>query len=471
MSLDCGYRLDMVVNDIAVVELKAIDRFAPIHSAQMLTYLKLTGYPVGLLINFNVPLLKDRYQATYSTRATGVEVPDARVAARRGGAGVLAVGLACRAVAEPKAATRRPVTAHERQPEARSSRTDPAPLLTLYLCGEPNVSVHSLTSKISLASTRPDVIPVTPPPPVTHLATELNHSYKVVGHRPLTSSPPNCQNTQSQHMADEESAPGTKEERSYMRFTARLFLTALFCLAMDAVTPGVPLRAGRRRDHIPFRYGYRYLGCNDPGRQRRREEQGDGDALDAASNESGYFSVPALNAGTYTVTVTLRASRPSSTTSRQRGRARGGQGRDRGRRHRREGRRAGGAEIIQTQSAAVSTTMTPSRSWSCRRQPQRARFVARCPASEHRRPGGSRDSTVNGLPRSAINITLDGMSVQDNHLKTTDGFFARVSPRLDAIEEVTVNSAAQDAASTGQGAVQIRFVTQSGSNNCKGSAY
>ena len=45
----------MVVNDIAVVELKAIDRFALIHSAQMLTYLKLTGFPVGLLINFNVP--------------------------------------------------------------------------------------------------------------------------------------------------------------------------------------------------------------------------------------------------------------------------------------------------------------------------------------------------------------------------------------------------------------------------------
>ena len=58
VSLDCGYRLDMVVNDIAVVELKAIDRFALIHSAQMLTYLKLTGFPVGLLINFNVPFLK-----------------------------------------------------------------------------------------------------------------------------------------------------------------------------------------------------------------------------------------------------------------------------------------------------------------------------------------------------------------------------------------------------------------------------
>ena len=86
-------------------------------------------------------------------------------------------------------------------------------------------------------------------------------------------------------------------------------------------------------------------------------------------------------------------------------------------------------------------------------------------------PGGSRDSTINGLPQSAINITIDGMSAQDNHLKTGDGFFARVSPRLDAIEEVTVSSAAQDASSTGQGAVQIRFVTRSGSNDFRGSGY
>jgi GxxExxY protein len=48
----------MVINDLVVVELKAIDRYAPIHTAQMLTHLKLTGYPVGLPINVNVPLLK-----------------------------------------------------------------------------------------------------------------------------------------------------------------------------------------------------------------------------------------------------------------------------------------------------------------------------------------------------------------------------------------------------------------------------
>ncbi len=51
--LDCGYRLDIVVEDKIVLELKAVDELHPIHEAQVLTYLKLSGYRVGLLINFN----------------------------------------------------------------------------------------------------------------------------------------------------------------------------------------------------------------------------------------------------------------------------------------------------------------------------------------------------------------------------------------------------------------------------------
>lgn len=58
-KLDCGYRLDFLVNGLVVVELKAIQAFEPIHEAQLLTYLRLGGWKVGLLINFNVPLLKD----------------------------------------------------------------------------------------------------------------------------------------------------------------------------------------------------------------------------------------------------------------------------------------------------------------------------------------------------------------------------------------------------------------------------
>ncbi len=59
LKLDCGYRLDLVVADAVVVEVKSIDRITPLHEAQLLTYLRLGGWKAGLLINFNVPLLRD----------------------------------------------------------------------------------------------------------------------------------------------------------------------------------------------------------------------------------------------------------------------------------------------------------------------------------------------------------------------------------------------------------------------------
>lgn len=59
VQVDCGYRLDFVVAQKVVVELKAVEVILPVHEAQLLTYLKLTGCRVGLLINFNVPVLID----------------------------------------------------------------------------------------------------------------------------------------------------------------------------------------------------------------------------------------------------------------------------------------------------------------------------------------------------------------------------------------------------------------------------
>jgi GxxExxY protein len=59
LKLDCGYRLDVIVENLVVVELKAIEQILPIHQAQLITYLKLTGKKVGLLINFNVAILKN----------------------------------------------------------------------------------------------------------------------------------------------------------------------------------------------------------------------------------------------------------------------------------------------------------------------------------------------------------------------------------------------------------------------------
>jgi GxxExxY protein len=58
-KLDCGYQLDVVVENALILELKACTRIEPIHEAQLLTYLKLSGFRLGLLINFNVPVLKN----------------------------------------------------------------------------------------------------------------------------------------------------------------------------------------------------------------------------------------------------------------------------------------------------------------------------------------------------------------------------------------------------------------------------
>ncbi|MBI4517936.1 MAG: GxxExxY protein [Deltaproteobacteria bacterium] len=60
--LDCGYRVDVLVEDRLIVELKAVEQVLGIHHAQLLTYMKLAGIRTGLLINFNVPVLKDGLQ-------------------------------------------------------------------------------------------------------------------------------------------------------------------------------------------------------------------------------------------------------------------------------------------------------------------------------------------------------------------------------------------------------------------------
>jgi GxxExxY protein len=58
-KLDCGYRLDIVVEKAVIIELKSCETIEPIHKAQLLTYLKLSGLNLGLILNFNVPLMRD----------------------------------------------------------------------------------------------------------------------------------------------------------------------------------------------------------------------------------------------------------------------------------------------------------------------------------------------------------------------------------------------------------------------------
>lgn len=59
ICLEAGFRIDLLICECIVVELKAVETILPVHQAQLLTYLKLTGHRLGFLINFNVPLIKD----------------------------------------------------------------------------------------------------------------------------------------------------------------------------------------------------------------------------------------------------------------------------------------------------------------------------------------------------------------------------------------------------------------------------
>uniref|UniRef100_Q01YS8 TonB-dependent receptor, plug n=1 Tax=Solibacter usitatus (strain Ellin6076) TaxID=234267 RepID=Q01YS8_SOLUE len=128
-------------------------------------------------------------------------------------------------------------------------------------------------------------------------------------------------------------------------------------------------------------------------------------------------------------------------------------------------------EILKTTQTSVTTTLTQQQLTSLP-LPGRAAFdlITFLPGVTTA-DGTSRGAMVNGLPTSTVNITLDGMNIQDNYAKTWDGMFTRVSPRLDAVEEVTIGTAAQGADMAGQGGVQIKMVTRSGTNEYHGSVY
>jgi hypothetical protein len=129
-----------------------------------------------------------------------------------------------------------------------------------------------------------------------------------------------------------------------------------------------------------------------------------------------------------------------------------------------------GAEIVQAASAEITNTLTD-------RQVTELPFATRNAVELLvTQPGTStptnpRSSTINGLPKGAINLTIDGINTQDNELKSSDGFFSYIMPSVDALEEVTLTTSAAGADSTAQGAAQIKFVTKSGTNQFHGGGF
>ena len=195
-----------------------------------------------------------------------------------------------------------------------------------------------------------------------------------------------------------------------------------------------------------------------------------GETFQSTSNEAGAFSVPAIVVGTYTVTVTLQGFKtavvndvrvvtgtPASVKAVLEVGALAETVEVRS-----------GAELIQTQSTAVTSHISVEQISELPLSSRNALyFAAMLPGVET--SGGPRGSTFSGLPQNTINITIDGVTT-GNGLQSTDGFFSMVTPRLDAVEEVTVTGATAEATG-GRGAVQIAFTTRSGTNEFVNSIY
>ena len=197
-----------------------------------------------------------------------------------------------------------------------------------------------------------------------------------------------------------------------------------------------------------------------------------GTTFNAVTNSAGTFSVPSLAAGTYTVTVSLSGFKtavvkdvvlaigtPGSVKAVL---------------------EVGGIEqtvevvattqLINTQTPTVASTLTSDQ---INKLPVATRNLVNAVTflPGVNTAGVNRDSNFNGLPDSFVAISLDGVNNNENFNKSTEGLFAMVTPRPDAVEAVTVTTAGAGADVGGHGAVQVAFQTRSGTNRFTGSAY
>jgi hypothetical protein len=194
--------------------------------------------------------------------------------------------------------------------------------------------------------------------------------------------------------------------------------------------------------------------------------------VNATTSENGSYTVPALPAGGYRVSVTkagfktetvenvtliagvagtvnvkLEVGQASETVE-----------------------VTAGAEIVQAQTADVSTNLTGRQLTDLPFATRNAvELMVDAPGTQT--PTNPRSSSINGLPKGAINVTIDGMNTQDNMLKSSDGYFSYIMPSIDALQEVTMTSTAAGVDTTGEGGVQIKFVTRSGTNQWHGGGF
>jgi hypothetical protein len=197
-----------------------------------------------------------------------------------------------------------------------------------------------------------------------------------------------------------------------------------------------------------------------------------GTTFNAVTNSTGTFSVPALEAGVYSLSVSLSGFKTGIYNNIQLA----------------IGTPAsvkvvlevGGVEqtveviasntLVNTQTPTVASTLNADQ---INKLPVATRNLVNAVTflPGVNTAGANRDSNFNGLPDSFVAISLDGVNNNENFNKSTEGLFAMVTPRPDAVEAVTVTTAGAGADVGGHGAVQIAFVTRSGTNRYTGSGY
>lgn len=254
--------------------------------------------------------------------------------------------------------------------------------------------------------------------------------------------------------------------QAFLRFTA-LFIFVAMCALL---TYGQVGTTGAITGTVTDPQGAIVAGANVAVKN-----EATGQEMTTQTADNGTFSVPALPSGKYTVTITgqgfkqtvlqdvkVNVGEPSNINVAM----------EIGAANESVTIVGAGGELLQTQTATVGTTIT-------------GRQITELPFSSRdaldlvlllpgvQTPGTPRTSTVNGLPKASINITMDGVNTQaqDSRSSFGGGFFTYIRPRIDAVDEVTISTANPGAESSGGGSIQIKFVTRGGSNDFNGSVY
>jgi hypothetical protein len=197
-----------------------------------------------------------------------------------------------------------------------------------------------------------------------------------------------------------------------------------------------------------------------------------GEKFDLTSNEAGVFAVPAIAVGTYTITVTLQSFKTAvindvrivtGTAANVKATLELGALSE-------TVQVSSRAELVQSQTPTVASTLVAEQLNEVPLSSRNALYALNMlPGVQYGSGAGPRAAGINGLPNNTVNITIDGVQT-GNMLQSTDGFFSMVTPRLDAVEEITITGAVPGSGS-GPGSVQVQFATRSGTNRFEGSAY